>query len=91
MIADWSQEGLSNPVDSFYYGPSASSEVETQILSQLQTTHSDALLFIDHYQCSEVYFYWMGSETEKGRSLCIDVMNDMFIYHQKHINPTQTN
>lgn len=83
--ADWSLDGSSDPTNDFYYGTSAASELETQILQTWSNTHKDAVCAIDHHHGGEAYYFWYGSETEKGRKICFEALSRTSSYLQKHM------
>lgn len=83
--ADWSLDGSSDPTNEFYYGPSVASELETQILQTWSNTHKDAICAIDHHHGAEAYYFWYGSESEKGRKICFEVLAKTSSYLQKHM------
>lgn len=59
----WGEAGDLAPGGNFYVGQSVASELETQILSALPTTHPDAVGWADHHNHAEAEVFWIGNGT----------------------------
>ncbi len=80
----WGEAGSNDPGNINYSGPSAASELETQIAMDLLDNHPDACAYIDHHQSgswsSQSFMVWVGAGLPKAQTIALPYLHGMTGY-----------
>lgn len=80
-ITEWGLIGSVDPDDDMYVGPSAGSEIETQVGMALPITYPDAFLYIDLHNHTRLdlstFASWVGARGSRERAILGKVGRDL--------------